>query len=456
MRQAGILFVKLQSESMRFSPLYEFGLFLLGLAAVPKFCYQLLVHNKYRASIRERLGLVSHRIQKRGQKVIWIHAVSVGETKAIAPVAALIKKQDPSCTLVVSSGTETGHAEALRSLPFADKHMYLPFDYSWITRKVVREVQPDLVILSESDYWYNFLRYAKRGGAFLAIASGKLSERSALRHQKYRWLSKKLFLLFDLVCAQNSLQQKRFEQAGVPANRIIVTGNVKFDAEYPLLAPDQIQQLTFKLGITAEDFVLVIGSTHNPEEEQLLAVLESLWRKIPRLKVLLAPRHIERTSDIVQLLHRRGVDFALFSTLQPSGACTKANLIVVDVMGQLKNCYQLAHVAIVAGSYATHVGGHNILEPCGYGVPVLFGPYMFSQAELLEIVLAGKAGLQIPIEQLEATIVELANHPEKRQRLGQAGLVLIAENRGAAQKTLDAIENEQKQGTAFYHSGKSG
>lgn len=305
---------------------------------------------------------------------------------------------------------------------------------------MMRKLKPNLVLLSESDYWYNFLRYAKKNGATLSIVSGKLSERSTQRHQKLAFFSKHLFSLFDLVCAQNDLQRQRYERVGVSTQKIVVTGNIKFDAEYSLLPTIELESMRKRMGITSENKVVVIGSTHHPEEEQILPILEKIWKKYPRMKVLLAPRHPERSQEVEQLLQKHSIKYILFSQLTGAVKPQEAQVILMDLIGQLKTCYQLAHIAIVAGSYATHVGGHNILEPCGYGVPVLFGPYMHSQGELLDLVLAAKAGLQVPLEELENQMIDLLAHPDKREKLGKAGLQLIKENRGAAQRTWKAID----------------
>lgn len=424
---------------MRFSFLYELGISLLALVNLPKIGYQMLIHKKYLSSFKSRLW-PSILKKEKGDFLIWIHAVSLGETKAIAPIAKLLKNRYPHAKFIISSVTETGHVEAIKAIPFANQQIYLPFDFSWITKPLLNKAKPDLVLLSESDFWYNFLRYAKKNGALLAIANGKLSEKSTNRFQKVTKLSQSLFSLFDLVCVQSFQHEDRFRRVGVSSNKLLVTGNIKFDAEYPLLSKDETAHLLMQLGIAPHDIVLTIGSTHHPEEEQFLPILQCLWKKFPHLKVLLTPRHPERFKEIVQFLRKRSVAFLSFTELTNGKKPENKQLIVMDVMGQLKNCYQISDLAIVAGSYATHVGGHNILEPCGYGVPSIFGPYMFGQMELLQLVLENQAGLQIPLENLESTLEELIQNPNKRQEIGQAGKRLMEQNRGASQRTVSAIQ----------------
>jgi 3-deoxy-D-manno-octulosonic-acid transferase len=418
-----------------FSFSYNVALGLLALFSLPKILYQMTVHKKYRGSIKARFGLNLSLPRKNSSGLFWIHAVSVGEIKAIAPVAKLLKERYPHTRFIISSITETGHLEAKRSIPFADNFIFLPFDFSWIIRKLMDQIKPDLVLFSESDFWYHFIHYAKAQGAVVAVANGKISERSCNRFKRFPLFAKRLFSNMDLICSQNELYKDRFEQVGISKDKIISTGNLKFDAEYPRMSKAEINVWKQRLNITSDDFVFVIGSTHNPEEELFLKILKRLWIKHPHLKVLIAPRHPERFDAVAELLDRNKV---IFSRLT-KGVSNNAQVLLIDTMGQLKTCYQLADLALVAGSYVTHVGGHNILEPCGYGVPVLFGPYMQSQPDLLNLVLDAKAGMQVPLELLEGSISSLIKNPERGKIIGEAGLQLIAQNQGASKRTFEAI-----------------
>jgi len=422
---------------MLFSFLYEISIWLLALIAIPKMLYQRWKYGKYRNSLRLRLGYDFPRIDKGKRPLIWMHAVSVGETKAIAPLAKLLKTLN-NPILVISSTTETGHAEAKRSLPFADHHVYLPLDFKGTVKPIISQTKPDLVILAETDFWYNFLNESKKNGASIAVVNGKVSTRSADRLKKFSFFSKPLFNLVDLFCVQNNIYKKRFEEIGVPENKLIVTGNLKFDEDYTKLTADEIKQWKDLLGINNDEMILVAGSTHDPEESLLVEALLKVWNKYPNLKVLIVPRHPERFNDVASLLAKKHLPFVRFSGIHSKTG--KESVILVDAMGVLRKCYQLADIALVGGSFTSKVGGHNIIEPCWFGVPVIFGPHMYSQPELLDLVKEYQAGIQIEPEKLSDLLCELLSNNEKKNSLGQAGITLVNNLKGATHKTLTSIK----------------
>ncbi len=423
---------------MLFSLAYELVLWSLALIAFPKMLYHRFRHGKYRESLSKRLGIGFPIIKKKGRILIWIHAVSVGETQAIAPLVKMLKAKLKNPLIVVSSITETGHAEAERSIPQADYRVYMPFDFLFIIRSIVRSVRPDLVILSESDFWYNFLKTSKEVGASVVLANGKMSSSSMKRFSKFPLLAKRLFSFIDLICVQNEHYLQRFEKVGVAADKMSITGNLKFDGEYLKLPPDQLKAWKHQLGIGEGDHVLVIGSTHDPEEKMLLTVLKQVWKKFPRLKVVMVPRHPERFNEVAGILNSQNIPYSRFSQLGPNHP-NDTRVILIDAMGLLRKCYQFADIAIVAGSFTSKVGGHNILEPTWYGVPVLFGPHMHAQTELADMVKSWGAGYQISLEQLQETLHAMLSNPHERQKVGQAGLNMVAGINGATKKTLDIL-----------------
>ncbi len=423
---------------MFLSLLYEVALILIALTSLPKMLYMLLVHGKYWSSFSSRLGKGFPAINKGGRKLIWIHAVSVGETKAIASLVKQLKQGKENPIILISNITETGHAEAKRVIPNADYHVYLPFDFGWLIRPIVRKAAPDWVILSESDFWYNFLKAAKNEGARVALVNGKISEKSKCRFCKAPLFSKALFSLIDLFCVQNRHYKERFAQLGVPENKLIVTGNMKFDDEYPQLTLEQLTGWKQQLGIKETDLVIVFGSSHDPEEKMIISILNKLSTQFSNLKLVLVPRHPERFNEVAEWLQKTNVLFQRFTRI--NGCSKDVPVILIDAMGLLRKCYQLANVAVVGGSYTHKVGGHNILEPCWYGVPVLYGPYMHSQPELVELMEEYQAGFQVNEGKLQASLEKFLNDPNERKVIGVAGRKLVAEMHGATQRTLQHIE----------------
>lgn len=424
---------------MFFSFFYEIALWVLSMAAFPKMLYHRIKHGKYRESLGKRLGVGFPLIKKGNRPLVWIHAVSVGEAKAVAPLIKMLKAKMNNPIIVVSSITETGHAEVQRSIPQADYKVFLPFDFRFIIRPIVRSVKPDLVILSESDFWYNFLKSAKEVGAKIVLVNGKVSSTSMHRFKKFAMLSKRLFGLFDYLCIQSEHYRKRFIEIGVPAEKMTITGNLKFDGEYPALSADQLKIWRQQLGIEDGDKVLVIGSSHDPEEKLFLDVSQKLWSKFPRLKVVFVPRHPERFNEVAGILQTRNVPYIRFSQLG-GNYYHDQRVILMDAMGLLRKCYQFADVAVVAGSYTSKVGGHNILEPSWYGVPVVFGPHMHQQPELVELVNQYGAGLQISKDRLYEELEKLLSCDETRKKVGESGLAMVAGINGATKRTLEILK----------------
>ncbi len=417
---------------------YEMSLWIIALFAMPKFAYNYLVHRKYRKSLLDRFGFNLPDIKNHKAPIIWIHAVSMGETKAVVSLAREIKRLIPSCAIMISSTTETGHAEAKRSLPFADYHVYLPFDFNGIIKRIVKQVSPKMVILCESDFWYNFLRNSKMQGASIALVNGKISKRSANRFSKAPFFSKRMFNLFNTMCTQNIYYEELLAAAGAPADRLFVTGNLKFDDDYPQLNAEEVKQWRQKLGISPNHIVLTIGSTHNPEEQLFINTLREVWKKVPQLKVIIVPRHPERFKTVGTLLENGRINWIAFTDIARSTG--KEQVILIDAMGMLRMCYQLSDLSIVGGSFTDKVGGHNILEPCWYGKPVLFGPHMDTQRELVDLVNQAYAGEQVTEKELQYALERLLLNENQLHKIGQQGLALIRQLKGSTQRTVDALK----------------
>jgi 3-deoxy-D-manno-octulosonic-acid transferase len=422
--------------------IYDFLLICLAMVSLPTLLYQWIFHKKYRQSLPQRLGIGFPKIEKGEKKLIWVHAVSLGETKAVSTIVKRIRKNHPDALVVTSSVTETGFAEAKKNMPDADYHVFLPLDFLWIVRPIIDQVKPDIVILCETDFWFNFLQRCKKQGADIFLVNGKLSKRSLQKYKKFSWFSDRLFTMIDLFCVQSEHYQERFLDLGINKEKLIITGNIKFDSSYPAMTLQELNEWKKKLGIPEDNLVLVAGSTHNPEEKMILDALEEVWKKIPNITLVLVPRHPERFDEVAALLDKKGILYNRFAQIHKKKEGAK--IILMDAMGLLRQCYQLADIAIVAGSYTTKVGGHNIIEPAAYGVPVIYGPYMHTQPELVELVQRYQAGLQVNCEQLVAHLTTLFNDPSEREKIGKSGTLMIQELQGAADKTYQTIFQRKK------------
>lgn len=415
--------------------LLVFGLIFIA----PKIGLHFLKGEKYRKNLKPRFGLDFPSIEKGQKKLLWVHAVSLGETKAITTLVKKIKREFPDLMIVCSSITETGHAEAQKALPEADAHVYLPLDFSWIISPITHKVRPDIVLVSETDLWYNFLCASKNVGASIYLVNGKLSERSLRNYKRFFFFSRKLFGLIDRFCLQSVHYKERFLELGISEEKLAVTGNMKLDGVLDTSAP--LSRKDF--GISEKDQVIVIGSTHDPEEKKLLHVMKRVWKEHPDTTVILVPRHPERFNEVAQILQKEGLSFCRYTENKTSLSAEK--VLLVDAMGVLKSCYAIADLAIVAGSYTETVGGHNIVEPCIFGVPTIFGPYMHSQPELVDLVKYYGSGMQLSLKELPEALIRLLMAPRERKVLGDAGKKLVEEQSGATEKTYEFIFSEKKE-----------
>ena len=422
---------------MLFSLLYEVVLFLLFLAALPKALYDCIRYGKHKTNFIKRLGFGFPKITpKNNGPIIWVHAVSVGECHAANPLIKRLKAEIPDACIIVSSVSETGHAEAKKTITSADYHVYLPFDFYSCVKHIFNQVQPNLVVLCEGDFWYRFTKEAKKHGAVTVVVNGKVSTTSEAQFTRFSFFTKRMFALIDFLCVQSDLYRLRFIQMGVPASKIAVTGNLKCDSLPLPISDSEVAELKAKLHLTPTDKVLVIGSTHDPEEELILSQLAPVMAKFPQLKLIIAPRHPERFTSVEALLTKHGLSFGTWTKGSKS---PNPQVFLIDAMGILRKCYQLADIALVAGSFTDKVGGHNIMEAQAFGIPVLTGPYMHSQPQLIECAKYYNAILQVNPQEIGQSIEGLLQDPTKSQKLGKCSLDMVAALQGATNRTRNEI-----------------
>lgn len=386
-------------------------LLLLG----PKLLWDRAVKGKRHPGFLQRLGFNLPSLPE-GRPIIWIHGVSVGEIKAMQPLYEKMRKKLPQAVFFVTTTTATGQEEAKRSLKGAI-YSYLPLDFYGAVNRVVRHVDPDLFLLSESDFWPTLLKEIQKRGGKTVLVSGKLSERSANRFRAFRFFSKRLFDRFDLLLVQNEEQKNRFFPLISDPSRLHITGNPKFDLK-PQATSVPSTPYTF----------ITIACTHAPEEELLLEALLPSQHHI-----FLAPRHPERFNEVAQLLADKKIPFTRWSETQD----LSAPVILIDAMGQLPFCYRLSLLAIVGGSFVDHVGGHNILEPCVYGAPVFFGPHMFGQKDLVQSVLKAGAGRQLFLQELRHAVETFS-----QEEMALAARKLMAQTGSSTDKVWELLQKK--------------
>lgn len=415
-----------------FKIFYSIVLSISAILYAPYFFYQMLVKGKYRKSTLARLGFGFPKLNPK-ETYIWVHGVSVGEAKAISPLIKKIKNDNPNIKVIFSTITETGLAEAKKSSPEADYLVYLPFDF--VIRGIVKRVKPKLLILCETDFWFNFMDAAKKEGAKIIVVNGKLSERSRDRFKIFPWFTENLFNLIDLIICQNPLYKDRFESLGIDPKKLVVGGNIKLDSDPAFLNEGEIEAFKGELKV-GEGPVIVVGSTHDPEEKHFLKAFKEVKKEYPKAQLILVPRHPERFDQVAKIIEDFNLPYSRLSkTIQE-----ELPVILIDGMGRLKKCYQIATITAVAGSWTEKVGGHNILEPSFYGKAVVYGPYLHTQPDFKTLMKDYQGGVQVEPEEIAETLIELLKNPTQRERLGSNGKRMVAECQGALNRTYDYIK----------------
>jgi 3-deoxy-D-manno-octulosonic-acid transferase len=406
---------------------YALAPFALGFLA-----WRGLWNQAYWERFGERLGYAGVRC---AAPSIWIHAVSVGEVQAAAPLVRALLAEYPQTPVVVSTTTPTG-AQRVRAL-FGDTvaHVYAPYDTPGGMRRFFARIRPRLVVIIETELWPNLFNECGRRRVPLVLASARISPRSLRSYRRFTSLFREALSHGIVIAAQSEADAERFRELGAAPERTHVSGNIKFDFETPAQVRDRVA--AFRTPWPAGRVVWVAASTHNGEDEQVLDAFEQIRQKHPQCLLLLAPRHPERFAAVAALGRARGLELVTRSSGESCGASTR--LYLLDTLGELPTFYAAASVAFVGGSLVP-VGGHNLLEPAALGVPIITGPYNFNAEEVAELlVAAGGATLLRDGAELAPAVIELLDDPALRERRGQIALRFVQENRGALERLLALV-----------------
>jgi 3-deoxy-D-manno-octulosonic-acid transferase len=367
---------------------------------------------------------------------IWLHAVSLGEMTAAAPLVRALRSRYPHIPLVVTCATPTARARARGLFGDTIDVRFLPYDMPGAVARFLNRIRPRLAIIMETELWPNLFRECERRGVPLVLASARLSERSVSRYRRLGDLFRGIFSESSLIAAQTRADAERFIAIGAQSARTHVVGNIKFDTESTPAVARHGRELRGSFGAARP--VWIAGSTHAGEEDQVLAAQKELEAHWPNVLLLLVPRHPDRFSVVADLLTRRQIRFARRSSGVPPDGGTQ--VLLVDTVGELAALYAAADVAFVGGSLVP-IGGHNLLEPASLGLPVLTGPHYSNSKDIAELLIQeGAARRVVDARELAAALSVLLADPEERRRIGAIGQRIVESNRGAVARLLDLIE----------------
>ncbi|MFZ3207578.1 MAG: 3-deoxy-D-manno-octulosonic acid transferase [Geobacteraceae bacterium] len=421
--------------------LYDICLFLAAVVIIPYHLYRSIRRGRPPA-LGERLGFVTARklAPIAGRKTIWVHAVSVGETIAVRPLLIALRQRYPEYKIVLSNGTETGRGVAVR-IPEVDLCIYFPFDFGFAVRRLLRRVNPALILIVETEIWPNFLRAARLTGIPSVVVNGRISDSSFDGYLRFRWLFRRVLKEFAALCMQSAEDARRITAIGAQGERVFDTGNLKYDIPAAIPLPDEVTALRKSYRLPSDARLLVAGSTHQGEEEVIIASYMELIKAGRKLFLALAPRHPERFREVADIIVRAGLRFTRRSGIDDRPTpFLSGEVLLVDTIGELMSLYAVADVAFVGGSLVP-TGGHNILEPASLGVPVLFGPHMGNFRESAARLLACGGALEVQNgEELTRALEQLLEDDAARKAMGGKGVRLLVDNSGATVRHLEIID----------------
>jgi 3-deoxy-D-manno-octulosonic-acid transferase len=433
-------------------------LFSVGVVlSAPYYLWRLRGNIVSGAGWRERLGFLPASFAQERRGAIWVHAVSVGETLAVAGLIRELRRRYPERKIFMSHVTPAGRKAGDDRLPappptasaggvaasrtaVVDGRFYLPLDWAWSARRAVTRIRPALVLMVETELWPNLLRVAHAEGVRVVVINARLSDRSFRGYRLARPFMRRVLNCVDGVCAQTANDAERFKVLGVPVERVVVTGNIKFDSHPgergPLAGP-----LVRALEAAGRRPVIVAGSTMPGEEALLLEAWSTIRRSHPKALLILAPRHPARFEEVAQLLTHAGLTFVRRTALEPAAGELAAQLespqvLLLNTIGELAGIFELADVVFVGGSLVA-TGGHNLLEPAFLSKPILFGPHMENFRDIAALFLDEKAAVQVQnAPELARETLRLLDDSSERHRLGQAGKSVLERESGATERIL--------------------
>ena len=420
-------------------------LFNLGLVfAAPFYFIKLQRRGGWRENFGQRWGLYDGVLKQTltNRRVIWLHAVSVGEVNLCLQLVDALQRRLPHHKLVVSTTTSTGMAELKRRLPPFVTRIYYPIDRRRQVQRALSAIHPRVMVFIESELWPNMIWGLQRRGIPYFLVNARISERSYRRYQQGTFLFRDIFGGFRGIGVQTPGDCTRLESLGVPAGALHLTGSLKFEAAVPSDKPAiDAHALLRQIGVADDALIIVAGSTHSGEEVILARIAARLRPVFPNLFLILVPRHQERGGEVGKALSEMGVRFVFRSLIHPGfhSAAGSTDCLVVNSTGELRSFYDCAHVVFIGKSLTTQ-GGQNPIEPAALGKPVVFGPHMENFSQISAMFLRQRGAIQITDEnELEKVLGRLLASSSERQEMGSRGLAVVQENQGAMNKTVEMI-----------------
>lgn len=412
--------------------LYDIFFIIFSIVYIPCLLFKGKLHREF----KQKFGILPAKV---GQfdRPVWIHAVSVGEAAVASKLAGEIKNNFKGVSVIISTTTKTGNEMVQKTAKGAvDAVFYYPLDISMVVSKVIRFINPRLYVMIETELWPNLLEEMKVRGIPVVLANGRISDKSFLNYKKIGSITRRILGCIDHFCMQSDKDAERIKVLGADSKKVSVTGNMKFDEE--LAAPLEGESFSrVYLGFSESDKVIVAGSTHPPEEAEIISIFKELKAKYSDLRLVLAPRHVERKEAVKIYIEKAGFQYRCFSDIVNSTEkyAGSVDIILIDTIGHLRDLYKVATVVFVGGSIASK-GGQNPIEPARLGKPVVFGPHMQNFREIADIFLENEAAMRASgVSQLKEIFDKLLIDEDSRLKIAKNATKVVNDNSGALTRT---------------------
>ena len=417
-----------------FRLIYSVIFYLLIPLILARLLYRGIKAPAYRLRWAERFGFVPYSQDK---PVIWLHAVSVGETLAAVPLVKALQEKYSDHRLTVTCMTPTGSERIKAAFGDSVDHCYAPYDMPDSVARFLNRVEPKLLIIMETELWPNTIAACHKRNIPVLLANGRLSEKSATAYRRIAPLVRPMLAGLTAVAAQHKDDGARFTDLGLAEAALSITGNIKFDLSLDQIARDKAQALLTEWRGVSERPILLAASTHRGEDEIILQAFKKIKHELNNPLLVLVPRHPERFGQVAELCVATGFSVAKRSS---GDSPDDADILLGDTMGELMCFFGACDIAFVGGSLVPN-GGHNMIEPAAWGVPVLSGPHLFNFSEASHLLLNGGA-MQIcqSADEMAEQVVELLANQVQRDEMGSAAQRIAEANRGALDRLLSLID----------------
>ncbi|MBI5124542.1 MAG: 3-deoxy-D-manno-octulosonic acid transferase [Candidatus Omnitrophica bacterium] len=415
--------------------LYDIAFLIFSIVYLPILIFKGKLHGDF----AERFAVFDKAkkdILRSGKGRIWIQAVSVGEVALCKSLVPELKRIFPSSDIVISTITKAGNDLAKKIFPKDAVIIYFPLDFTFVVRKAIDMIRPKLFIMIETEIWPNLLKGLSARSVPSVLINGRISDRSIDKYTIVKPFLKNVLDKISAYCMQDDIDAERIKYLGAPADRVRVTGNMKFDTVVSNVRP--AEAVRGSLGLKEGEDLLVAGSTHRGEDEIIVEAFKELCANFPNLRLLIAPRHLDRVSEIEKIIQKHGF-MPVRVSLNTQYPIPNTQILILDTIGHLNEAYSVAALVFIGGSLVKH-GGQNPIEPAVFARATLFGPYMFNFKYIAGVFLRREASLEVGgKEELTDKCSKLLNDPEARRRLGDNAKKVISENRGATNRNIEVI-----------------